>query len=133
MAKALGNGLVLTWDGDGHTAFPKTDCITKAVSRYLVDLLTPAVGTTCPATDGGTAASAPGSAYALDRADLRRQIEEGLKTSGAPATLATCVAKPIAGDLSERELVHFYLGLDQAGLTKKLAQFAAACGGSFGK
>jgi hypothetical protein len=29
--------------------------------------------------------------------------------------------------------VHFYLGLDQAGLTKKLAQFAAACGGSFGK
>jgi pimeloyl-ACP methyl ester carboxylesterase len=133
MAQALGNGLVLTWDGDGHTAFPKTDCITKAVSRYLVDLLTPAVGTTCPATDGGTAASAPGSAYALDRADLRRQIEEGLKTSGAPATLATCVAKPIAGDLSERELVHFYLGLDQAGLTKKLAQFAAACGGSFGK
>ena len=28
LAKALGSGVVLRWDGEGHTAYPKTSCIT---------------------------------------------------------------------------------------------------------
>lgn len=131
MAKALGNGVVLTWDGDGHTAFPKTQCITNAVTRYLVDLTVPKEGTTCPAADGGSTTASSGSAYALDRTALRRQIEDGLKLSGAPDNLATCVSKPLADNLREDELVHFFLGLDQPGLTKKLSSIAATCGGTF--
>ena len=51
MAADLGDAVVLTWEGDGHTAFPKTDCVNEAVSRYLIDLEAPADGTICPAAD----------------------------------------------------------------------------------
>jgi len=49
MAEQLEAGVLLTWEGEGHTAFPKTDCITDAVVSYLIDLVAPADGTTCPA------------------------------------------------------------------------------------
>ncbi len=49
MAEQLEAGVLLTWEGEGHTAFPKTDCITAAVVAYLIDLVAPADGTTCPA------------------------------------------------------------------------------------
>lgn len=49
MAEQLEAGVLLTWQGEGHTAFPKTDCITEAVVGYLIDLIVPADGTSCPA------------------------------------------------------------------------------------
>lgn len=49
MAGQLEAGVLLTWEGEGHTAFPKTDCITDAVMDYLIDLVAPPDGTTCPA------------------------------------------------------------------------------------
>jgi pimeloyl-ACP methyl ester carboxylesterase len=49
LANMLGVGVVLTWQGEGHTAYPQTRCITNAVNRYLIDLTVPAKGTTCPA------------------------------------------------------------------------------------
>ncbi|MEJ7770404.1 MAG: alpha/beta hydrolase [Geodermatophilaceae bacterium] len=49
MAEQLEAGVLLTWEGEGHTAFPKTDCITEAVVMYLIDLIVPTDGTTCPA------------------------------------------------------------------------------------
>jgi pimeloyl-ACP methyl ester carboxylesterase len=49
LAKMLGVGRVLTWKGEGHTAYPKTRCVTEAVNRYLVDLKVPSDGLTCPA------------------------------------------------------------------------------------
>lgn len=49
MADQLEAGVLLTWEGEGHTAFPKTDCITDAVVGYLVDLTVPTDNTTCPA------------------------------------------------------------------------------------
>ena len=33
--------MLLIWQGDGHTAYPKTDCITAAVNAYLIDLTPP--------------------------------------------------------------------------------------------
>jgi pimeloyl-ACP methyl ester carboxylesterase len=50
LAEMLGVGVVLTWQGEGHTAFPQTRCINDAVTRYLVDLKVPAASTTCPAS-----------------------------------------------------------------------------------
>jgi pimeloyl-ACP methyl ester carboxylesterase len=49
LADMLGVGVVLTWQGEGHTAYPQTRCITSAVNKYLVDLTPPPAGTTCPA------------------------------------------------------------------------------------
>jgi pimeloyl-ACP methyl ester carboxylesterase len=49
LADMLGVGHVVTWQGEGHTAYPKTDCIDRAVDRYLIGLTVPAKGLTCPA------------------------------------------------------------------------------------
>jgi len=49
MAADLVSGALLTWAGNGHTAYPKTGCVTAAVNAYLIELVVPAEGTTCPA------------------------------------------------------------------------------------
>jgi pimeloyl-ACP methyl ester carboxylesterase len=49
LAEMLGVGVVLTWEGEGHTAYPGPPCIDEAVGAYLVDLEVPAEGTSCPA------------------------------------------------------------------------------------
>lgn len=52
LASMLGNGVVLTWQGEGHTAYPQTNCVSDAVNRYLIDLRVPPTGLTCPARSG---------------------------------------------------------------------------------
>lgn len=49
LASMLGVGRVLTWEGEGHTAYPQTSCITNAVDAYLLDLTVPPEGQRCPA------------------------------------------------------------------------------------
>jgi pimeloyl-ACP methyl ester carboxylesterase len=49
LAGMLGVGRVLTWEGEGHTAYPHTPCVTRAVDSYLVDLAVPRSGLRCPA------------------------------------------------------------------------------------
>jgi pimeloyl-ACP methyl ester carboxylesterase len=49
LADMLGVGVVLTWEGEGHTAYPNTRCITDAVDAYLIDLRLPREGLRCPA------------------------------------------------------------------------------------
>jgi pimeloyl-ACP methyl ester carboxylesterase len=48
LADLLGVGQVLTWEGEGHTAYPQTRCIREAVDRYLIDLTVPPEGKRCP-------------------------------------------------------------------------------------
>jgi pimeloyl-ACP methyl ester carboxylesterase len=50
MAKDLKDDVLLTWQGQGHTSYPKTPCVTAAVNAYLLDLTVPSNGQTCPAT-----------------------------------------------------------------------------------
>ena len=48
LADQLDSGVLLTYDGDGHTAYGGTSpCIDQAVNAYLLDGQTPAEGTTC--------------------------------------------------------------------------------------
>ncbi len=49
MAGQLEAGVLLTWQGQGHTAYPKSECVNAAVNSYLIDLAAPADGLTCPA------------------------------------------------------------------------------------
>jgi pimeloyl-ACP methyl ester carboxylesterase len=48
LAEMLGVGVVVTNEGEGHTAYPGTPCVDELVDSYLVDLTVPASGTTCP-------------------------------------------------------------------------------------
>jgi len=50
LADMLGDGHVITWEGEGHTAYPQTKCITDAVNDYLLNLTVPKAGLTCPAS-----------------------------------------------------------------------------------
>jgi pimeloyl-ACP methyl ester carboxylesterase len=47
LAEMLGVGVVLTNEGEGHTAYPGSSCVDDAVNAYLVDLTVPEDGTTC--------------------------------------------------------------------------------------
>jgi pimeloyl-ACP methyl ester carboxylesterase len=48
LANMLGVGHVVTWQGEGHTAYPQTTCIRAAVDAYLLSLSVPQDGLTCP-------------------------------------------------------------------------------------
>lgn len=49
LAEDLSAGVLLTWQGQGHTAYPKNQCVNDAVNSYLIDLAVPVDGLTCPA------------------------------------------------------------------------------------
>ena len=49
MADQLENAVLLTWAGEGHTAYPKTDCVTRTVNAYLLEGTAPQADLTCPA------------------------------------------------------------------------------------
>ncbi len=49
LARLLGTGIVVTYRGEGHTAYPQTTCLREAVDGYLLRLDPPADGTSCPA------------------------------------------------------------------------------------
>jgi pimeloyl-ACP methyl ester carboxylesterase len=49
LAAMLGDAHIVTWEGEGHTAYPQTTCIINAVDAYLINLTVPAAGLTCPA------------------------------------------------------------------------------------
>jgi pimeloyl-ACP methyl ester carboxylesterase len=49
LADMLGTGTVVTYEGEGHTAYPDTNCIRKAVDDYLINLKVPDKGISCPA------------------------------------------------------------------------------------
>ena len=50
LARTLASGRLLTWRGEGHTAYPKTPCVTAAVNAYLISLTAPAAGASCAAS-----------------------------------------------------------------------------------
>jgi pimeloyl-ACP methyl ester carboxylesterase len=49
MAQDLDSAVLLVWQGQGHTAYPKDRCVNSAVNAYLISLTAPMDGLTCPA------------------------------------------------------------------------------------
>jgi pimeloyl-ACP methyl ester carboxylesterase len=48
LAEQLVSGVLLTWQGEGHTAYGRAgECVTDAVDTYLIDGVTPPEGTVC--------------------------------------------------------------------------------------
>ena len=49
LAGDLRSGVLLGWDGNGHTAYLRgSSCVDGIVNRYLLDLAVPRTGTVCP-------------------------------------------------------------------------------------
>ncbi|MGA5816688.1 alpha/beta hydrolase [Kitasatospora sp. NPDC094028] len=48
MAAGFAHGVLLTREGDGHTAYDKSGCVRDAVAAFLVDGKMPEAGTYCP-------------------------------------------------------------------------------------
>ena len=49
LARELSSGVLLAWNGDGHTAYRMgSTCVDSAVDRYLISLATPPDGKICP-------------------------------------------------------------------------------------
>jgi hypothetical protein len=48
MVSLLGRADLLVWNGEGHTAYPKTTCVTNDVDAYLLNLSAPPAGAVCP-------------------------------------------------------------------------------------
>ena len=49
LARDLKSGVLLGWNGDGHTAYMMgSPCVDTAVDRYLINLVPPRNGTMCP-------------------------------------------------------------------------------------
>ncbi|MCA1186128.1 MULTISPECIES: alpha/beta fold hydrolase [unclassified Saccharopolyspora] len=49
LAEQLPTGVAVNWQGTGHGAIGRSDCVTDAVSRFLVQGALPAEGKACPA------------------------------------------------------------------------------------
>jgi pimeloyl-ACP methyl ester carboxylesterase len=47
MASTLGTGVLLTWNGQGHTSYGQSPCIDDKVNAYLINGTVPAARTTC--------------------------------------------------------------------------------------
>lgn len=48
LAKDLTSGVLLTRNGEGHTAYASSTCVTGLVDTYLLTLAVPKAGTVCP-------------------------------------------------------------------------------------
>ena len=48
LARTLTAGVLLSWDGEGHTSYGSSSCIDQKVNAYLIDATLPAENTTCP-------------------------------------------------------------------------------------
>ncbi len=48
LARTLGSGVLLTWNGQGHTSYGQSDCIDQKVNAYLINTTVPVANTTCP-------------------------------------------------------------------------------------
>jgi len=117
MVEALGSAELLTYEGDGHTAFLTAGpCITEAVTKYLVDLTVPPVGSRCPAAAG-----------ADPFAGLGETVIEQLAAGGIPRTLAECIVGKIVEEVGEDEFERIILENDVDALTKLATAQTLAC------
>jgi hypothetical protein len=51
LASQLDSGVLLTRDGDGHTAYFSSTCVQSYVDSYLTSLVTPKKGTVCQSSN----------------------------------------------------------------------------------
>lgn len=122
MAAALGDTYLLTYEGDGHTAFLRGgDCVDDAVVGYLVDLDLPEGPLSCPAPSGEDAVVG----------GMAAQLLEELVDQGLPRSIAECIVEALEEELGASGLEQLLLENDPERITSLLTEVTVACvGGS---
>lgn len=111
---------LLTWEGEGHTAYLKSDCVTEEVDALLLELTEPDDGTTCPADadlEGAFAGIAP---------DLRDAL---MQSGGLDEETADCVAAAVSEQITPGDLVALYANELPESLTRLLSSAVTRCAG----
>jgi len=124
MTDALESAVLLTYEGDGHTAFLRGgSCIETAVVDYLVDLVMPPAGTRCPAQDSDAGFDS-----------IRDEVLSQFSEAGLPDEIANCVVDGIIDELGEEAFNQLVLSGDQRELARLVTAQAVRCaaGGAAG-
>jgi len=112
MTAALESAVLLTYEGDGHTAFLRGGpCVDNAVVTYLVKLTVPKMGTRCANKE-----------VKLSFGGLRDEVVSQLVESGLPKDLAECVIDGVIAKSGNAEFNRMVLEED----IQKLSQLVAA-------
>lgn len=117
MAAALSSAVLLTYEGDGHTAFLRAGpCIDDAVAAYLTDLTTPTPGTRCPANSSSAGFTS-----------LRDEVVTQFQGAGIPKKVANCVVDGLIEELGESGFNELVLSGDQKQLGRLVTAQAVRC------
>ena len=117
MSDALESAVLLTYEGDGHTAFLRGgQCNEDAVVAYRVELTVPKPGTRCPAQD-----------ERISFGGHQDQVREQFTEMGIPEAIADCIVAGIIDDIGEAEFDRLVLSNDAAALSKLVTAQSIAC------
>jgi pimeloyl-ACP methyl ester carboxylesterase len=120
MARSLESATLLTYEGQGHTAFLRGGpCIDGAVTRYLVDLDVPEAGTRCPASDDDS-----GSVEFLGARDF---LADQLEQAGVSPEVAECVLAALDEELGPGGLDTLILDDDVEAQTELFTRITLRC------
>ena len=112
MTAALESAVLLTYEGDGHTAFLRGGpCVDNAVVTYLIELTVPKLGTRCPDKEQD-----------LSFGGLRDEVISQLVEGGLPKKLAECVIDGVIKETGSAEFNRMVLEED----VEKLSQLVTA-------
>jgi pimeloyl-ACP methyl ester carboxylesterase len=113
MADALGDAVAVEWEGAGHTATLTSACITDLVAHYLIDLVAPVDGTTCPFVDGAsTVAESADAVFADPDPELAAgALADVIQAEGDSPAVATCVATKLVARGDQRLVTYELLGV----------------------
>jgi pimeloyl-ACP methyl ester carboxylesterase len=110
---------LVTWEGEGHTAYLKSDCVTERIDAFLVELRQPDDGTRCPADAEDRAQAFAG--LAPDLAEVfRDQVGLGERE-------AECVSRKVADRITATDLVTIYAGDLPPDVAASIGQAVAEC------
>ncbi len=139
LAKALTSGVVITWEGEGHTAFPKTDCITNVVSKYLVSLTVPATDPDCPSntvvpgdpssssTTAGNVTADARSPFQVDRKQISDTFVSAFVSQGATDVQAQCVAEKLVAAYDDMAIIRITANIVPDGFSQTAQKIIVGC------
>ena len=129
MAHALGDAVAIEWEGAGHTATLTSPCVTDLVTTYLVDLVAPADGTTCPFIDGATTlAERADAVFGEADPDLAaKSLSDVLVAEGDSAVAASCVATKLVAHGDRRLLAYQLIGVRSPRLIALRGMLEGSC------
>jgi len=118
MAASLASGVLVTYEGDGHTAMLRgVECIESLAVAYLIDLELPPDGASCDAqadqVDFGT--------------DLRDELVEQFLDQGLDRELAECVLDALIDEVGAARFEALVLSNDVEEFSRLVASVALSC------